>query len=268
MGMSGDGRAHSEALAGLRLAVTAADLEQLEHRGIAAYSRNLLKALAAGGAEVWLITEFDPKLVVPGFKRLPRATRELLQAAKILDDLCAGHSAPEMSSYRMETVLPPGMQRLNRTGKRWQQKIWAWFSPYIPVQLIPRDYREEKMPVILVHEHRDNPYLRHQRLDYLDGVTGILCAPRFFGKANWLASRMAQRGVRLKLHSFDALITTCPINLSGDGTTPILQTIHDLIPIEFARHGESPVAFTRRLQAALGQNRLFMSRASQTKYHR
>ena len=266
--MSGNGSVNSGALSGLRLAVTAADLEQLEHRGIAAYSRNLLKALSAGGAEVWLITEFDPKLNVPGFRRLPAATRDLLRAAKILDDLCAGHSAPEMSSYRMETVLPPGQQKLNRIAKKLQQKLWAWLSPYIPIQLIQRDYREEDMHVVCVHEHRDNPYLRHQRLDYLDGVTGILCAPRFFGKANWLAARSAKRGVRLKLRSFDALITTCPINLLEDGRTPVLQSIHDLIPVEFARHGESPVAFTRRLQASLGQRKLFMSQASQSKYHR
>jgi len=265
-GMLSGGAEQSGALSGLRLAVTAADLEQLEHRGIAAYTRNLLKALAAGGAEVWLITEFDPKLLLPGFRQLPPATRDLLRAAKILDDLCAGHSAPEMSSYRMETTLPPGLQKLNRTSKRWQHRLWAWFSPYIPLQLIKRDYREQNMHVVLVHEHRDNPYLRHQRLDYLDGITGILCAPRFFGTANWLASRVAKRGVCLKLRSFDALITTCPINLMDDGRTPVLQSIHDLIPIEFARHGESPVAFTRRLQASLGQGRLFMSKTSQEKY--
>ena len=261
------GSANHEPLAGLRLAVTAADLEQLEHRGIAAYSRNLLKALSAGGAEVWLITEFDPRLQIPGFKRLPKATQELLRAAKILDDLCAGHSTPEMSSYGLESLLPPGIQRIHRIGTRLKKTFWKWLSAYIPVTLVPRHYKEDKMQAILVHEHHDNPYLRHQRLDYLDVITGILCAPRFFGKANWLASRTAHTGVRFKLQSFDALITTCPMNVTGDCATPVLQSIHDLIPVEFARHGESPVTFTRRLQAALGQSRLFMSKASQAKYH-
>ena len=38
----------------LRVLVTAIDLEQSEHRGIAVYSKGVLKALNQAGAEVWL----------------------------------------------------------------------------------------------------------------------------------------------------------------------------------------------------------------------
>jgi len=253
-------------LEGLRIAVTAADLEQLEHRGIAAYSRNLIKALSRAGAEAWLITEFDPKLEVFGSRKLPKATQRLLQAAKILDALNAGHSSPELKSYAIESDQPPGIKKIRLTARRLQKRLWELLSAYIPTSLIPAAYRESKMTAILVHEHQDNPYLRQQRLDYLDGITGILCAPRFFAKANWLASRSARRGVSLCLQSFDALITTCPIKLDRYGLTPVLQTIHDLIPIEYARHGESPVAFTRRLEASVSQIKLFVSAASRSKY--
>lgn len=265
--MEGDSEAGRLPLTGLRIAVTAADLEQLEHRGIAAYSRNLLKALHNSGAEVWLISEFDPKLRLPGAGRLPAATKELLRAAKILDDLCAGHSAPEMSDYGLgETwplrfhILMRLQQRLNRIGQR--------IARVLPSPWLQRTFHEDKMPAIFVHEHRDNPYLRHQRLDYLDEVTGILCARRFFGNGNALAARATSKRVKVSLSTFDVLITTCPINLESNSSTPIIQTIHDLIPIEFARHGESPVAFTRRLQASMQQSRLFMSSASLHKYHR
>ena len=264
--MQGDSAATRLPLSGLRIAVTAADLEQLEHRGIAAYSRNLLKALHRAGADLWLITEFDPRVKVPGLRRLPAATQDLLRTAKILDDLCAGHSAPEMSDYRLEQQWPPGLRRIQHIQQRWNG-IMQRLAPYLPSLWLRRSYHEGAMPVIFVHEHRDNPYLRHQRLDYLDEVTGILCARRFFGNANALAARGTGGGIKLDLYSFDLLITTCPINLDSDGKTPILQTIHDLIPVEFARHGESPVAFTKRLQASLQQGRLFMSEASRRKYH-
>ena len=43
-------------LKGKRIIVTALDLEQEEHRGIANYSKNLLRSLKSLGAEVWLLT--------------------------------------------------------------------------------------------------------------------------------------------------------------------------------------------------------------------
>ena len=43
-------------LKGKRIIVTAWDLEHGEHRGIANYSKNLLRSLKSLGAEVWLLT--------------------------------------------------------------------------------------------------------------------------------------------------------------------------------------------------------------------
>ena len=45
-------------LNGLKIVVTANELEASEHRGISAYTKNLVKTLSNAGAEVWLLTEF------------------------------------------------------------------------------------------------------------------------------------------------------------------------------------------------------------------
>ena len=45
-------------LNGLKIVVTANELEASEHRGISSYTKNLVKTLSNAGAEVWLLTEF------------------------------------------------------------------------------------------------------------------------------------------------------------------------------------------------------------------
>ena len=49
-------------LKGRRILVTAYDLEQSEHRGIAVYSKSVIRCLHEAGAEVWLLTEYFDKL--------------------------------------------------------------------------------------------------------------------------------------------------------------------------------------------------------------
>ena len=61
----------AQPLKGLRILVTAYDLEQGEHRGIAVYSKSVLRCLKQAGAEVWLLTEFFDKLSEKGLRRLP-----------------------------------------------------------------------------------------------------------------------------------------------------------------------------------------------------
>ena len=252
-------------LKGLRIAVTAADLEQLEHRGIAAYSKNLIEALHRNGAEIWLITEFDPKQRMRGVRNLPCETKSLLKAAKILDDLCGGHSSEALRDYSLAKNESIMREKLTAYSKKIANKLLK-IAPFLVTSAIKKNYTQSRMEAILPHQHRDNPYLRSERLAYIDNITGILCAPRFFGNANLLAGNTRRGVVMMNLNSFDVIISTCPVNIASNKKTPVIQTIHDLIPVEFARHGENPVAFTRRLQASKNQTKIFMSEASQIKY--
>jgi len=46
-------------LSNLRIAITAVDLEQSEHRGIAHLSKSMISSLARQGAEVYLLTGLE-----------------------------------------------------------------------------------------------------------------------------------------------------------------------------------------------------------------
>ena len=49
-------------LKGLKLVVCGYELEQREHRGIAVFSKGLLRSLKQAGAEVWLLSEVAPTM--------------------------------------------------------------------------------------------------------------------------------------------------------------------------------------------------------------
>ena len=80
----------SQPLKGRKILVTAYDLEQSEHRGIAVYSKSLMRCLHEAGAEVWLLTEFFDKLTEKGLRRLPKSAQAMIHNARILNSLALG----------------------------------------------------------------------------------------------------------------------------------------------------------------------------------
>ena len=52
----------NQPLKGLKLVVCGYELEQREHRGIAVFSKGLLRSLKQSGAEVWLLSEVAPTM--------------------------------------------------------------------------------------------------------------------------------------------------------------------------------------------------------------
>ena len=75
-----------QTMQGRKILVTAYDLEQSEHRGIAVYTKSLLHCLHEAGAEVWLLTEFFDKLSEKGLKRLPKKTLYDLTLQSLVQD--------------------------------------------------------------------------------------------------------------------------------------------------------------------------------------
>ena len=76
-------------LSQMRIAITAIDLEQAEHRGIAYLSKALISSLSDLGAEVYLITGFYGRRLNPLMKSSMSAQsiREV-DCADILDQFC------------------------------------------------------------------------------------------------------------------------------------------------------------------------------------
>ncbi len=80
-------------LKGLKLVVCGFELEQREHRGIAVFSKGLLRSLKQAGAEVWLLSEVAPPMHdMLSRAWLPQAVRRTVFTARLLDQLNSGEA--------------------------------------------------------------------------------------------------------------------------------------------------------------------------------
>ncbi len=251
-------KASLRSLKGKRIVVTAYDLEQSEHRGIAVYSKALIRSLKEAGAEVWLLTEFDFPMRGKGFRRLPKTMQTVLQSAQVLDSLVeGGESGPQM--FWLEKKL--GILSKLRTLLQLLEKFGEFIRR-------PRYYPARKISKIELKQLFDNPYLRHDRLDYLVNVEGILCARKIFFATQVASLLNKQRPVQIDLKGFDALLTSCPLNIQPLNVPIFVQTVHDLIPLEYAQTHDNLLGFSHRLQACLNSRRIFVSKSTTEKFQR
>ena len=245
----------TQPLKGRKILVTAYDLEQSEHRGIAVFSKSLMRCLHEAGAEVWLLTEFFDKLTEKGLNRLPKGTREMIHNARVLNSLALGRRERPTTALQRKFKLA-----------RVSKILGSYFEILINILRRPQTYRTRDLKSFRLEDLYDNPYVRIERLDYLEHVTGIVSAPKLY-LATQLAARLPnQRPVRIDLRGFDALITTCPLNIKPRNLPTFVQTIHDLIPLEYVAHNEDPLMFSHRLQACIPARRLFVSQSTANKY--
>ena len=245
----------TQPLKGRKVLVTAYDLEQSEHRGIAVYSKSLMRCLHEAGAEVWLLTEFFDNLPEKGLNRLPETTQAMIHNARILNSLALGRRE------RPTTVLQRKF-KLARKAKQWGNYLRLIGN----LLRRPRHYKAQELNSFRLQELYDNPYVRIERLDYLECVTGIVSAPELYLATQLAAQLPRLRPVRIDLRGFDTLITTCPLNLKPRNLPTFVQTIHDLIPLEYVAHNEDPLMFSHRLQACMPARRLFVSQSTANKY--
>ena len=246
----------TNSIAGLKVLVTAYDLEQSEHRGIAVYSKALIRCLSEAGAKVWLLTEFDHKLEGGGLRKLPKSTREMIQSANVLNDLAQGPHEKELTFLERKFAL----------GR--QIRIWKHRAK-IALAMIkrPRHYRLRDLKCIRLGNLYDSPYPRVERLNYLQDLEGIVCAPKVFFSTQIAALMKQLKPVEINLSGFDVLLTSCPLNILPTHLPTFVQTVHDLIPLEYVAHNENPLMFSHRLQACLPARRVFVSGATASKFH-
>jgi glycosyltransferase involved in cell wall biosynthesis len=119
---------------------------------------------------------------------------------------------------------------------------------------------------IHIQSQIDNPYLRHERLGYLENINGLLWARRIFFFSMW-KSKQKEGPISIDLQGFDALFTTCPLNIRPANGCTFVQTIHDLIPLEYAQTSDNVEVFAERLAACLPARRLYVSDSTQRKYN-
>jgi glycosyltransferase involved in cell wall biosynthesis len=248
------------ALAGLRIVVSGFELEQSEHRGTAVFTKNVLRALRRAGAEIWLLTEYDPPTESIRPRKLGLPSAQMIYKARVLESLNSG-GANFVSSLRVRLLghLFP--------FRRWPRLLHPLRE--LSILLFPRQrYRQRGLKAFSTSELFDNPYLQSDRLGYLTDVDGLLCADQIFANSFRLArTRWGLNRLHLDLNGFDGFITTSPLNIEARNTRFCVQTVHDLIPLEYTQTFDSLRAFTRRLLACRQAARLFVSESAERKYN-
>ena len=94
----------SAPLKGMRLVVSGFELEQGEHRGIAVFTKNLLRTLKQLGAEVWLLTEYSPDTQAIKKAKLPTAVGTTIFSAEVLENLNTTETI-EANLKKFEAIL-------------------------------------------------------------------------------------------------------------------------------------------------------------------
>ena len=247
-------------LRGLRLVVTGLDLQQDEHRGIAVYSKSLLRALRLSGAELWLLTDFDPKLRGASLSRAPRGAQQLVFSARVLESLNRGFKPALMPLASSKLAVRFGLVR---------KALMLWSALGDVGDLFTRRrYDLGLARRVELASLFDSPYSRVERLLYLEDLTGILCARNVFVNSFRAALGKNSKPIRIELGDFDGLVTTCPLHVTCDPGKKFVQTVHDLIPLEYVQTTDHAGAFSRRLESCLRANRVFVSSSTQVKYNR
>ncbi len=256
MTLAGNQPPESEILKGKKVVVTAYDLEQTEHRGIAVYSKALIRNLREAGAEVWLLTEFDAPLRGKGLKGLPESTRSIIHSTKVLESLSQG--AFSRASHWLESKIALIRKIAN---------LYRQIEDAFEFTRRPRYFARHKIHKIRLDQLFDNPYLRQDRLDYLQYVEGLLCARKLFFSTQIAALMKKQKPVKIELNGFDAFITCCPLNIKPVNVDIFIQTVHDIIPLEYALTHDNTLGFSHRLQACLFSRRIFVSESTALKFN-
>ena len=246
-------------LRGMKIVVTAIDLEQPEHRGIAVYSKAVLRALKKGGAEVWLLTEYEPKLSEPNLKKLPFNTQKLIYASRVFECLVSGKREVNSASIKRQILqqVPLGEWCLEKLDK-----ITKYLEKIKPRKYYGKlDYSE-----IDVNKLVDNPYPQHERLGYLKWVDGLICAHNIYTNSMRLAEKIDSKPLQLDLIGYDGMISTCPLYIETLNTKFNVQTIHDLIPLEYFPTADRQSIFAQRLQQCSNSARIFVSTSTKNKF--
>ncbi len=255
MQLNGSNYVNQKPLKGKRIVLTALDLEQKEHRGIATYSKAVIRNLKEAGAEVWLLTQFDVSKKKAGLNRLPIATQKIIHSSKVLGSLTTGIDYSELKWFEKKFSIA------NKINKFWNLliEIIEWIRR-------PRYYRQKEINQINLSSLFDNPNLRQERLSYLQDVEGILCAKKVFHASQIAALLNIQKPVKIDLNGFDVFITSCPLNIKPINVPRFIQTIHDVIAIEYAPHNENMLQFSHRLQACIPSRRIYVSESTAIKF--
>ena len=241
-------------LKGQRIIVTAWDLEHGEHRGIANYSKNLLRSLKSLGAEVWLLTGLTSDVKFRG-KYIEE--RKKIEISRIIGQFADPNFGIKDNINFLKSIYI-------RSSKLQKIITLIKFIPITFIYLISGivnyryKYYERKY-------FEDNPLLKTTKLDYFKDVDGLISAKHIFQKAG-ISAILNTSPIKIRLKKFDVFITTCPLRIKAGENIKTIQTIHDIIPVTIPSY-DDPLHFYRRCIVALNTaRRIYVSSFTKLEY--
>ena len=238
-------------LQGKRIAITAIDLEQKEHRGLAVMAKSLIEVLKKYGADVYLITSINSF-------RLNRINKYIIKK-KLKDeifiaDICTG--------------LEKGFNYRKKFNQDIIYKFKLIFNLIFNIIVLHfKNFNLKNYIFILKQIHKDINIFS-PRLAYLKNVKGFIFVNGIFNTSRLRSMRLISRCPKLKISKkdIDLIITSCPLSLQNPDkkSANILQIIPDAIPIQVSSHPENPVTYYNRLSDAHLSKTLYISQATQS----
>ena len=167
--------------------------------------------------------------------------------------------------YKADGALRCWLRSLPLLG-RWLEMLEQ--SQHLSQRLFPRRrIHANQLTRVSAHQLLSSPYQRCERLAYLSDIDGVLCASHCFRDSFSLARFRANQTLHIDLSGFDGLITTSPLNLKPLNAPLFLQTVHDLIPLEYGRTRDHLPSFSRRLLATTCARRIYVSQDAEQKFN-
>ena len=223
-------------LEGLNIGITALDLEQNEHRGIAQVAKNVISGLTSEKANVFLITSYGGLTLNQNKinSRSKGAIREIT-LVDILNKLKG--SKGTNNKYIQRILLSLKLPRIIINYYLNSGEIYG--TKY------------------LLNNYQKHIYSNSLRMSYIKELKGIISFPNLFNICKLKSWRLifGMPKINLKKYDLDVLISTSPLSLkiedNGINKGKLIQIIHDAIPLLYEKHPDHPFQFFHRLKDSI-----------------
>ena len=242
-----------------KILLLAPELENNEHRGIAAYTKALIESLSDSGAEIWLTTSSNLKELK--MRRLKESTKNYIYTTYILKNFFYGTIDIDKANARYPLFRP--LDNLIRKITDFIDEF-AKFSKFI---FSSNTYNERNSIKVRFLNKDDNPYLRVEKLSFMKNISGFVCLPNFGFLSDFISVLPVRQTIKVNLKSFDIFISSAPLNLVSNQNIPIIQTIHDLIPLEYDPNVLAVRSFYKKLKFCRTTKNIFISKITQYKFN-
>ncbi len=247
-------------LKGKKILVTIQELENKEHRGIASYTKSLILALNKAEAEIWLLVGMDFNKLK--FKKYNENFKNSIISTFISDYLSKGvEKKPNLKiEFRRNKFLKIiDFLYQNYINLIFIFKIIFFYKSYTPSNSLK----------VIFSNKKDNPYINVERTSYLRHVEGFYLAPYIYENCKFSSLLPFNNQIKIDLENFDSIITSAPLNLNlckNSRNKILIQTIHDLIPLEYEPNKIMVNSFSKMLKSCIYSNNIFVSGISRNKF--